>query len=164
LREFLAVVPLAELEYRWTRSLRWYAASRRRRLLAELGAWRWRMRRWPPAPAPPWRGDDVLILVFNTMWGHDPDLAALALPPRCAITLDRWKYFAADAVVFHLPDLAPEVLRRLTKLPGQVWVAWYIESEIPHPLSGAVEDPFVRLARRLLELRAETRARRAKAG
>jgi hypothetical protein len=119
------------LDYRWSRSFRWRAASRWRRVRSALHAWRFRPppRRHPlRALALPSRDHEVLI-----MWGQTPELESLDLPPGCAITLDRRRYFVADAVVFHVPDLDPGTFDRLPKLSGQLWVAWYMESEVCHP-------------------------------
>jgi hypothetical protein len=126
----------SDLKYRRTRSLRYRAASHGRRLRSALHAWRFRAQLRRPAPrisAAPARGREVLVLVFNGMWGQVPELDSIDLPPGSSITLDRRMYFAADAVVFHVPDLDLAVLDGLPRVPGQLWVAWYLESEVCHP-------------------------------
>jgi hypothetical protein len=123
------------LEYRWTRSVRWRAASQGRRIVSALRAWRHGLPRRRRARDVPWsaRGREVTILLFNGMWGSAAGAEVPELPPGCTITFDRWKYLAADAVVFHVPELEPSTFRRLPKPPGQLWVAWYLESEASHP-------------------------------
>jgi len=68
----------------------------------------------------------TLILFHNAMWGSElsvpPDL-----PSGFEITTDRIRLAEADVVVFHVPELRFFRLRR--KRPGQLWVAWSIESE-----------------------------------
>ncbi len=47
----------------------------------------------------------------------------------------------ADAVVFHLPTLAQGLLLERRKPPGQIWIAWCLESRVTCPSFG---DPRVR--------------------
>ncbi|MEW6367508.1 MAG: glycosyltransferase family 10 [Acidobacteriota bacterium] len=76
------------------------------------------------------RGDATIILFYDTMWGGPPPEPSLASRAGRVVTDDRRQQEAADAVVFHVPTL-----RRLPrrKPPGQVWVAWSIESEVNYP-------------------------------
>ncbi len=68
----------------------------------------------------------TLILFYNAMWGSElsvpPDL-----PSGFDITRERTRLAEADAVVFHVPEL--HFIHLLPKRPGQLWVAWCIESE-----------------------------------
>lgn len=76
----------------------------------------------------------MLILYYNTMWGQqlyvpEPGLADVEF------TTDRRRYANAHAVIFHIPQL--QYLRWMflpAKLPGQLWVAWSMESEVNYPL------------------------------
>jgi hypothetical protein len=70
-----------------------------------------------------------LILFYDTLWGVSPNLAAV--PNGCEMTLDRARYARADAVVFHLPSWKwRRWLGMPQKLPGQLWVAWTMESDV----------------------------------
>jgi hypothetical protein len=55
---------------------------------------------------------------------------------RCLVVTDRRRLFEADAVVFHVPSLPAGGLP--AKRPGQVWVAYSMESEVSYP---ALADP-----------------------
>jgi hypothetical protein len=79
----------------------------------------------------PAAGSGTLILVFNTMWGHAPDLLRQRLPDGYELTTDKRRYHAAAVVVFHIPTLG--WLPRPPKLPGQLWVAWSMECEVNYP-------------------------------
>lgn len=72
----------------------------------------------------------MLVLFYHTMRGSE-----LCLPPDLPtgfeITTDRTRLGEADAVVFHVPDL--RFFWLLHKKPGQLWVAWCIESEENYP-------------------------------
>jgi hypothetical protein len=86
------------------------------------------------------------IVFYNSFFGErpsvenvPPDLRGMFLfgPPHVA---------QADAVVFHLPDLTLRPpwladMMALAKRPGQIWVAWSMESAINAPL---LDDPAVR--------------------
>jgi hypothetical protein len=66
------------------------------------------------------------ILVYEPAWKWvQPSLG------NCQITLDRALIKEADAVVFHIPT-SPD-LRDVPKYPGQIWVAWSMESDINYP-------------------------------
>ncbi len=53
------------------------------------------------------------------------------LPDGCEITEDRRRLDEADAVVFHVPTL--RFYHRPRKRPGQLWVAWSLESDVNYP-------------------------------
>jgi hypothetical protein len=74
-----------------------------------------------------------VILFFNSMFGE------LWLPPTpagWAVSTDLRRFQEARAVVFHLPSLGD--IGRLRKPPGQLWIAWWMESEERYP---RVADP-----------------------
>lgn len=73
----------------------------------------------------------MLLLVWNTMWGEDPRPLAAHLPAGWEISTDRERFAEAAAVIFHLPDLRAET--PLSKVPGQLWVAWSMECEVHYP-------------------------------
>lgn len=81
-------------------------------------------------PNGPSQGERTVILFYNTMWDHEVP-ALPELPAGCEITKDRSRMAEADAVVFHVPQSRLIGLRR--KRPGQLWVAWCIESEANWP-------------------------------
>lgn len=72
----------------------------------------------------------TLILFYQSMWGMElgvpPDL-----PAGFEITTARERLGEADVVVFHIPELGFFGTPR--KKPGQLWVAWSIESEENYP-------------------------------
>jgi hypothetical protein len=73
-----------------------------------------------------------LILFFNSFFGTFPDTSALS----CEFTHDRSRLAEAEAVIIHLPGC-----RRIweaRKYPGQLWVAWSLESDVTVP---ALRDP-----------------------
>jgi hypothetical protein len=77
-----------------------------------------------------------LILFFNSFFGTFPDTSALAGSQHCDFTHDRSRLAEADAVIIHLPGC-----RRIweaRKYPGQLWVAWSLESDVTVP---ALRDP-----------------------
>ena len=73
----------------------------------------------------------TVILFFNRMWGGAFDFAGLELPPGVMLTSDRRWFRQATAVVFHVPDM--RWLSLVRKIPGQIWVAWSLESEAHYP-------------------------------
>ena len=82
-----------------------------------------------------------MILFYNTFFGSVPQkqLAKLIPRDREVFRWDRSLFAAADAVVFHIPDLVfgtPNLkdFLRLKKPPGQVWVAWSMESTVNYPV------------------------------
>jgi len=76
-----------------------------------------------------------LILFFNSYFGTYPDTAALGGSAKaCDFTADRGRMAEADAVIIHLPGC-----RRIweaRKYPGQLWVAWCVESDVTTPALG----------------------------
>jgi hypothetical protein len=70
--------------------------------------------------------DTTLILFFNTMFGARPHSAA-DLPEGFELSHDPRRFDQARAVVFHVPSLGS--IKRLRKLPGQLWVGWWMEPE-----------------------------------
>jgi hypothetical protein len=77
-----------------------------------------------------------LALFFNKLFDRPVDAAAFSCRECCHFTTDRSKLHAADAVVFHIPSLGR--LRKVRKYPGQLWVAWSMESRVSYP---ALADP-----------------------
>jgi hypothetical protein len=67
-----------------------------------------------------------LVLFYNPAWDRWPDADRLAEAPECEFTTDRRRLPEARAIVFHLPTLAG--IERVPKYPGQLWVAWSMES------------------------------------
>lgn len=76
-------------------------------------------------------GQELVILFFNSMWGQAHDFSGLDLPPGVTLTADRRRFREAAAVVFHIPSM--HWLQLLNKPPGQLWVAWSLESEAHYP-------------------------------
>jgi Glycosyltransferase family 10 (fucosyltransferase) C-term/Fucosyltransferase, N-terminal len=76
-------------------------------------------------------GGKPIILFFNDFFGRPPDTQSLARYDACVFTTDRLKFSQAAAVVFHIPSLTK--LRKVRKRPGQLWVAWSMESEVNYP-------------------------------
>jgi hypothetical protein len=72
-----------------------------------------------------------LILFATSVFGRSPD-TTFACRQGCEFTTDRRRLREADAVVFHLPSA--NNLRRARKYPGQLWVAWSMESRVSYPL------------------------------
>jgi hypothetical protein len=60
------------------------------------------------------------------------------VPAHCTVaarfTHDPAERVGADAVLFHLPTLDPAELVEARRPPGQVWVAWSLESRVMCPL------------------------------
>jgi hypothetical protein len=83
----------------------------------------------------------VLILFYNTIFGSPIACGPDDLLPGCEATYDRARFGEADAVVFHIPNLW--FWQRPRKRPGQLWVAFSIESDVNYPI---LRDP-ARMAR-----------------
>jgi alpha-1,3-fucosyltransferase 10 len=79
--------------------------------------------------------EPILILFHNRFFEDWPEL-----PRDCAVdcrfVTDPDALEDADAVVFHLPTLGP--LDHIPKRPGQLWVAWSMESRMMCP---TLDDP-----------------------
>lgn len=75
-------------------------------------------------------GARTLILFHNRFFDDWPEL-----PERCsadaAFTTEAAAWDDADAVVFHIPTI--DSLDGLEKRPGQLWVAWSMESRVMCP-------------------------------
>jgi alpha-1,3-fucosyltransferase 10 len=71
------------------------------------------------------------ILIYQGLW----DNSAVADPDECGCEIwhDRTRWADADAIVFHLPQLRTSRFPP-RKLPGQLWVAWCMESEAHYPV------------------------------
>ncbi len=78
----------------------------------------------------------TLILIYNSMFGMTLPLEELQLPTGCAFTANRRYLREASAVVFHIPTLRRPHSLRLH--PGQLNVAWFMESGMQHPI---LNDP-----------------------
>jgi alpha-1,3-fucosyltransferase 10 len=72
-----------------------------------------------------------VILIYNSMFGRLPDLDDLARRGGCTVTTDRRRIAEADAVVIHLPTVRD--IWAVPKFPGQLWVAWCMESRVTCP-------------------------------
>ncbi|NUS21545.1 MAG: alpha-1,3-fucosyltransferase [Mesorhizobium sp.] len=74
-----------------------------------------------------------LILFWTRYFNKPVDIAAI---PRCSVpvewTNDRRRLAEADAVVFHLPNFREA--GDAHKYPGQLWVAWSMESVVNYPV------------------------------
>jgi hypothetical protein len=75
------------------------------------------------------RAPPLKILIYQRMWG------AWRRPPvaGCKFMFARWRWKEADAIVFHIPQLRSSRFPP-RKLPGQIWVAWSLESEAHYPM------------------------------
>ena len=73
-----------------------------------------------------------IILFFNDFFTRPPDTKALSCGDCCAFTTDRRRLREAAAVIFHIPSM--QGIRRVKKFPGQLWVAWSMESRVNYPL------------------------------
>ena len=74
----------------------------------------------------------IRVLFLNSMWGSYPRHDARACAVPCVFSTDARDLDVADAVVVHLPTAPP--LSTLRKRPGQIWVAFSMESEVTVPL------------------------------
>jgi hypothetical protein len=71
------------------------------------------------------------ILIYQGLWNDPP-----AVDPDdcgCEIWYDRSRWEEADALVFHIPQLKTSRFPP-RKRPGQLWVAWSMESEAHYPI------------------------------
>lgn len=75
--------------------------------------------------------NDPLILIYSPFFETPIDIAAIQseLPGRW--TLDRRRIAEADAVVVHIPNR--KQIGDARKYPGQIWVAWSMESNPNFP-------------------------------
>jgi hypothetical protein len=72
----------------------------------------------------------MLILFHHTLWGAPLELPS-SMPSGWDVTTDRSRLDEACAVVFHVPEW--RFYDRPQKRPGQLWVAWSIESDANYP-------------------------------
>lgn len=79
---------------------------------------------------------EPLILFYTRFFGSPVDLDAIDCGGCGRWTNDRRRIAEADAVVFHIPNLRE--IGDALKYPGQLWVAWSMESRENHP---AIADP-----------------------
>lgn len=77
-----------------------------------------------------------LILFYNSFFGRCPKTLRLDCCTGCRFSTDRGCLPRADAVVFHLPTMAPDGYPKRHR--GQAWVAWSMESSATVP---ALADP-----------------------
>jgi hypothetical protein len=69
------------------------------------------------------------ILIYQPVWGTAQQPAA----PGCEFLYDRSRWQEADAVLFHIPQLARSRFPP-RKLQNQLWVGWCMESEVNYPM------------------------------
>jgi len=69
------------------------------------------------------------ILIYQQVWGTAQQPAA----PGCEFIYDRSRWQEADAVVFHIPQLAKSRFPP-RKLENQLWIGWCMESETNYPI------------------------------
>ncbi len=91
---------------------------------------RLRLRRMMDPTVP---SDPLPLVLFNTsFFGRTPPAASTPTPPVCRVTCDRRRLREADIVLFHLPDAWE--LGDAMRQPGQIWVAYMMESPAHYPL------------------------------
>jgi len=78
----------------------------------------------------------LLILLYNSCFGTYPDFDGFNCKTPCRFVTDRSCLRTADAVVFHL--LGRDEIGDAIKYPGQLWVAWSMESRANTP---GADDP-----------------------
>jgi glycosyl transferase family 10 (putative fucosyltransferase) len=76
-----------------------------------------------------------VLLVFNSMFGHALDRPP-ELPGGFTQSTNLRRFHEAEVVIFYLPALG--AINGLSKRPGQVWVAWWMECEQHVP---SMSDP-----------------------
>jgi hypothetical protein len=74
-----------------------------------------------------------LILFRTPFFGLDPMDLIVGRENRNCFTSDQDRLRQADVVVFHVPELRWSRMGETTKYPGQLWVAWSVESCINYP-------------------------------
>jgi alpha-1,3-fucosyltransferase 10 len=75
--------------------------------------------------------DKPLILFCNSFFDKPVDTSALSCTGAVEFTNDRGRLSRAAAVVFHVPTI--HEVGTIRKYPGQVWVAWSLESVANYP-------------------------------
>lgn len=73
-----------------------------------------------------------LVLFYTSFFGKRPPFESWSGKRPCRLTFDRSRLREADVVVFHIPD-AWEIGDAI-KYPGQVWIAYSMESSAHYPL------------------------------
>ena len=101
----------------------------------------WRLSCWVESIDDQIRKGKKLMLVYNILPDEELTLNREDVPPGWVITTDRHYFEQAAAVVFHLPSLYQLLNNALDKQEGQVWISWYLESEIE---SAWIEDAKIR--------------------
>jgi alpha-1,3-fucosyltransferase 10 len=74
------------------------------------------------------------LVLFRTPYFRGPvQLERIPAELRPHFTADQSRLAEADAVVFHIPDWKRAQLEDTPKYPGQVWIAWSLESAANYP-------------------------------
>ena len=79
------------------------------------------------------KSEKKIMLIYNTGGDEGLLLKAEDVSADWFITADRRYFQQADVIVFYLPDLLQTLEHSMEKPPGQLWVAWYMESEKKYP-------------------------------
>jgi glycosyltransferase involved in cell wall biosynthesis len=72
------------------------------------------------------------MLVYNTFSSEELSLKIVDVPPDWLITTDRQCFQQADMVVFYLPGLLQEMDNDLEKSENQIWVGWFLKSDLKY--------------------------------
>ena len=83
----------------------------------------------------------LAIQFYNSFFDTWPQIDGAACSDKCTFRFGAEGHLSADVVVFHLPTL--QYLEYIDKAPGQIWVAWCMESIVTCPL---LDDP-IRMSR-----------------
>jgi alpha-1,3-fucosyltransferase 10 len=75
---------------------------------------------------------DPLLLFHTPVFGKPVDVAAMSSAAPGRWTIDKRRASEAAAVIFHMPDFREFGDAR--RYPGQLWVAWSMESKTNYPL------------------------------
>jgi glycosyltransferase involved in cell wall biosynthesis len=101
----------------------------------------WRISDWVTSVGYQLANGKKLMLIYNVLRNDDLSLNIEEVPDDWVLTTDRHFFQQAQVVVFHLPTLYQELEDDLIKPQGQIWIAWYPESE---KIDKWVEDPEIR--------------------
>ncbi len=79
-----------------------------------------------------------LEILYYTPYFRETLKDAIGFAPEvaedlCVVTLDHTRFSHADAVLFHLPNMAMDSIPP-TKTPGQIWIGMSMESDANYPL------------------------------
>jgi len=99
----------------------------------------WRISDWVASVDSQIKAGKKSMLIYNTIQNEDLSLKIEDVPVDWVITTDRRYLQQVNVVVFYLPDLHQELEYDLDKPEGQIWVSWYLEPEIDHPLMNEPE-------------------------